>query len=105
MMIYVQAAILGPLQKVISHKYTNGIVSYMMIYLQAAIVELLCKEERVEEKVELKMFHLNPRRGCLSTMHPDSCVFRGCQDTHLRLIKHFGERKFGESSIQSGTSG
>ena len=37
MMVYVQTAILGPLQKVISHKYTNGVISYTMIYAQAAI--------------------------------------------------------------------
>ena len=60
MMIYVQVAILGPLQKVISNKYANGVVSYMMIYVQAAILEQLRKEEKIEEKVELRIFHLNP---------------------------------------------
>ena len=50
MMIYVQATILGPLQKVISHKYANGIISYMMIYVQAVILGSLRKEEKVEEK-------------------------------------------------------
>ena len=56
MMIYVQAAILRPLQKVISHKYANGVIIYMMIYVQAAILGQLRKKEKFE-----KMF--NPQRG------------------------------------------
>ena len=78
MMVYVQEAILGPLQKVISHKYANGVISYMMIYGQAAILGLLRKKEEEEErpywghygkkrkKKKKWMFHLNPREGHLS---------------------------------------
>ena len=50
MMIYVQAAILGPLQKVISHKYASGIISYTMIYVKAAKLGPLRKKEEEEER-------------------------------------------------------
>ena len=49
-MIYVQAVILGQLQKVISYKYANGIISYTMIYVQAAILEQLRKNKEEEER-------------------------------------------------------
>ena len=66
MLIYVQEAILGPVQKFISYKYANEVISYMMMYVQAPILGPLRKEEKVKEKVELRMFHLNPRQGNLS---------------------------------------
>ena len=50
MMIYVQMTILGPLQKVISHKYGNGVISYTMIYVQEAILRPLWKKEEEEER-------------------------------------------------------
>ena len=47
--IYVQATILGPLQKVTSHKYAKGDISYTMINVQAAILGPLWKNEEEEE--------------------------------------------------------
>ena len=49
-MKYVQAVILGPLQKVISHKYVNDAISYTMIYVQVAILGPLRKKEEEEER-------------------------------------------------------
>ena len=49
MIIYVQAVILGQLQKVISHKYANGVISYTIIYVQAVILGPLRKKEEEEE--------------------------------------------------------
>ena len=41
--------------KVISHKYANGIISYMMIHDQVAILGLLQKrKKKVEEKKNLR---------------------------------------------------
>ena len=42
--------ILGQLQNVIFHKYANGLISYTMIYVQAAILGPLWKKEKEEER-------------------------------------------------------
>ena len=100
--------------KVISHKYANDIISYMMIYIQLATLGPLQKKEKVEEKVELRMFHLNPQRGApLSGFYATSlqCTLTTTSSKdaeiggHLGLIKHSGERKLGESGIESRTYG
>ena len=107
MMIYVQTAILGLLQKVISHKYANGVISCTMIYVQAAILGPLQKKKEEEEKVDVPF--KSPRGAPFPSSFVTSlrCTLAAASSEddetgrHLRLVKHFGERKFGESGIQS----
>ena len=63
---YANGVISYIIPKVISHKYANGVISYLMIYSQVATLGLLQKKGERRRKVELRMFHLNPQRGHLS---------------------------------------
>ena len=99
-MIYVQAAILGPLQKVISHKYANDVISYMMIYVQAAILRQLQKKKEKEERLywghygkktkkkKKWRFHLNPQEGHLSQA-PLLPLYNAPGQVHLQRMSRY----------------
>ena len=71
----------------------------MMIYVQAIILGPLWKKEKVEENVELRLFHLNPRRGHISQAPPPPLY------NAPKTSKALWRKKIREPSVQSGTSG
>ena len=104
--------ILDLLQKVTSHKYARGNISYTMIYVQAAIFGPLRKNEEEEErpyyghykkKKEKKSGYLFKSPSGAPLL--DSTTFLRCTPAivsledaeiggHLKLVRHSRERKF-----------